>query len=69
LFTEPSILQALAPTVISSGYTPNLYMFNLAIRGNEYNYSAAIAITLGAATIILIALAQLVSRLANRRNA
>lgn len=69
LFTEPSILQALAPTVITSGYTPNLYMFNLAIRGNEYNYSAAIAITLGVGTIILIAIVQLVSRFAARRSA
>jgi multiple sugar transport system permease protein len=62
LFTEPSVLQSLAPTVISSGYTPNLYMFNLAIRGNEYDYSAAVAITLGAATILLVVIVQLVMK-------
>jgi len=62
LFTEPSILQALAPTTITSGYTPNLYMFNLAIRGNDYNYSAAVAVTLGVLTIIAVVITQLVIR-------
>ena len=45
LFTEPSILQSLTPTVITSAFTPNLYSYNLAFAGNSYNYSAAVAVT------------------------
>lgn len=60
LFTEPSILQSLAPTTISSDYTPAMYMYNLAVRGNRYEYSAAIAVTLGIATILLVLAAQIV---------
>lgn len=68
LFTEPSILQALAPTTISSDYTPAMYMYNLAVRGNQYEYSAAIAVTLGLATIILVLAAQIiVARRARRQ--
>ena len=54
LFTEPSILQSLAPTTIVSDYTPAMYMYNLAVRGSRYEYSAAIAVTLGVATIALV---------------
>ena len=53
LFTEPSILQSLAPTVITSGFTPNLYSYNLAFAGNSYNYSAAVAVSLGLTTVML----------------
>ena len=60
LFTEPSILQSLAPTTIVSDYTPALYMYNLAVKGSRYEYSAAIAVTLGVATILLVLLAQVV---------
>jgi len=60
LFTEPSILQSLAPTTIVSDYTPAMYMYNLAVKGSRYEYSAAIAVTLGVATILLVLLAQVV---------
>ena len=60
LFTEPSILQSLAPTTIVSDYTPAMYMYNLAVKGSRYEYSAAIAVTLGVATIALVLIAQLV---------
>ena len=60
LFTEPSILQSLAPTTIVSDYTPAMYMYNLAVKGSRYEYSAAIAVTLGVATIALVLIAQIV---------
>src|SRR6478735_2612469 len=60
LFTEPSILQSLAPTTIVSDYTPAMYMYNLAVKGSRYEYSAAIAVTLGVATILLVLIAQIV---------
>jgi multiple sugar transport system permease protein len=60
LFTEPSILQSLAPTTIVSDYTPALYMYNLAVKSSQYEYAAALAVTLGGATIIAVAIVQFV---------
>jgi len=48
LFTEPSIMSTLAPTVIQDHYTPNLYAYTLAFTNQQYDYSAAISFTLGA---------------------
>lgn len=53
LFTEPSIMTALAPGVVTTYYTPNLYAQQLAFNGQEYNYAAAIAVVLGIVTIIV----------------
>lgn len=50
LFNEPNVLQALAPGVISTNYTPNMYAYNLAFNGQQFNYSAAIAVVLGGVT-------------------
>ncbi|WP_199035145.1 carbohydrate ABC transporter permease [Glycomyces salinus] len=47
LFNEPKLLQALAPNVIDNAYTPNLYAYNLAFVGQEYNYAAAVSFILG----------------------
>ncbi len=69
LFTEPSILQSQAPTVITSGFTPNLYSFNLAFSGNSYNYSAAVAVSLGVLTIAITIIAQLVIARVQRKEA
>ena len=44
LFTEPSVLQPLAPNVILDNYTPNLYAFNLAFVQRDLNYAAALAL-------------------------
>jgi ABC-type sugar transport system permease subunit len=37
-----------------------MYMYNLAVKGSRYEYSAAIAVTLGVATIALVLIAQIV---------
>ncbi len=52
LFTEPSILSTLAPTVIQDHYTPNLYAYTLAFTNQQYDYSAAISFTLGAIVFV-----------------
>ncbi|WP_125773967.1 carbohydrate ABC transporter permease [Antribacter gilvus] len=59
LFNEPSILQALSPNYISTSYTPNLYAYSLSFAGQQYNYSAAIAIIMGVLTMIVAYAVQL----------
>ena len=53
LFNEPNILQQLAPDTIARNFTPNMYAYNLSFAGQEYNYSAAIAIVMGVITVII----------------
>lgn len=53
LFNEPSILKALAPNAITTSYTPNLYAYSLSFSGQQYNYSATIAIVMGVITMII----------------
>ena len=52
LFNEPQLMQRLAPSVIDSGYTPNLYAYTLAFTGQEVNYAAAVSFFLGAVIVI-----------------
>lgn len=52
LFAEPNLLQRLAPSVIDSGYTPNLYAYTLSFTGQEINYAAAVSFLLGATIVI-----------------
>jgi multiple sugar transport system permease protein len=59
LFTEPTILKPLAPDTISSYFTPNMYAYNLSFAGQQYNYSAAIAIVMGVITMIIAYVVQL----------
>jgi multiple sugar transport system permease protein len=59
LFNEPNILKPLAPDTISSYFTPNMYAYNLSFAGQEYNYSAAIAIVMGLITMVIAYLVQL----------
>ncbi len=58
LFNEPEILRALAPDTIPTNFTPNMYAYNLSFAGQEYNYSAAIAIVMGVLTVIIAAAVQ-----------
>jgi multiple sugar transport system permease protein len=53
LFNEPNILKPLSPDTISSFFTPNMYAYNLSFAGQEYNYSATIAIVMGLITMII----------------
>jgi multiple sugar transport system permease protein len=51
LFNEPTILKQLSPDTISTYFTPNMYAYNLSFSGQQYNYSAAIAILMGLITM------------------
>jgi multiple sugar transport system permease protein len=53
LFSEPNIMASVAPTVIGSAYTPNLYAYNLVFTDQEPNYAAAISFLVGFAILIL----------------
>jgi multiple sugar transport system permease protein len=58
LFNEPNILQSLAPNAINSYFTPNMYAYNLSFAGQQYNYSATIAIVVGIATAVIALVVQ-----------
>jgi multiple sugar transport system permease protein len=45
------VLTPLSPNYISTHYTPNLYAYSLSFSGQQYNYSATIAIIMGLLTI------------------
>jgi len=53
LFAEPNLLQRLAPTVINSSYTPNLYAYRLAFTSQEVNYAAAVSFLLGFVILVV----------------
>ncbi|MFK3979038.1 carbohydrate ABC transporter permease [Micromonospora sp. NPDC050397] len=59
LFNEPSILQSLAPNAITTFFTPNLYAYSLSFAGQQYNYSATVAIVMGVLTMIVAYVVQL----------
>jgi multiple sugar transport system permease protein len=52
LFAEPQLLQRLAPNVINSSFTPNLYAYSLAFTGQEVNYAAAVSFLLGLVIVV-----------------
>jgi len=64
LFNEPALLQQLAPNVIDSAYTANLYAYSLAFTGQQVNYAAAVSFLLG---LIIVIISYVVLFLANRR--
>ncbi|WP_104126018.1 carbohydrate ABC transporter permease [Cryobacterium sp. Y57] len=51
-FTEPQILRSLAGGAITSGFTPNLYAFNLAFVYRDFNYASTISFALGIVVFI-----------------
>ncbi len=59
LFNEPNILRPLAPNVITTYFTPNMYAYNLSFAGQQYNYSAAVAIVMGLITAVIAYVVQL----------
>ncbi len=59
LFNEPNILKPLAPNTISTFFTPNMYAYNLSFAGQQYNYSATIAIIMGIITMVIAYVVQL----------
>jgi multiple sugar transport system permease protein len=65
LFSEPQLLQRLAPSVIDSAYTPNLYAYTLAFTGQEVNYAAAVSFLLG---LVIVVASYTVLLATNRRS-
>jgi multiple sugar transport system permease protein len=59
LFNEPNVLKPLANNVITSSYTPNMYAYNLSFAGQQYNYSATIAIIMGVITAAIAFVVQI----------
>ncbi|GAA2135786.1 multiple sugar transport system permease protein [Glycomyces algeriensis] len=59
LFNEPTILQSLAPNAITTAFTPNLYAYSLSFSGQQYNYSATVAIIMGLVTMVVAYAVQL----------
>ncbi|NUR63280.1 MAG: sugar ABC transporter permease [Catenulispora sp.] len=59
LFNEPSILKHLAPNAITTYFTPNYYAYSLSFDGQQFNYSATVAIVMGVATMIVAYAVQL----------
>ncbi|GAA1851497.1 sugar ABC transporter permease [Myceligenerans crystallogenes] len=59
LFNEPQILRELAPNLIATSYTPNIYAYTLSFRGNQVSYAATVAIVMGVITALIAYLVQL----------
>jgi multiple sugar transport system permease protein len=59
LFNEPNILRTLAPNIITTFFTPNMYAYNLSFSGQQYNTSATVAIVMGVITAVIAYVVQL----------
>jgi multiple sugar transport system permease protein len=59
LFNEPNILRTLAPNIITTFFTPNMYAYNLSFNGQQYNASATVAIVMGVITAVIAYVVQL----------
>ena len=59
LFNEPNILKNLSPNAITTYFTPNLYAYSLSFSGQQYNYSATVAIIMGLITMAIAYAVQL----------
>ncbi|MGW7546487.1 carbohydrate ABC transporter permease [Streptomyces sp. NPDC054770] len=64
LFNEPKLLHTIAPDVIDSSYTANLYAYTLAFTGQQVNYAAAVSFLLG---LVIVVFSYAVLITANRR--
>ena len=59
LFNEPNLLKPLAPNAISTYFTPNMYAYNTSFAGQQFNYSATVAIVMGVITAAIAYVVQL----------
>ena len=59
LFNEPNILRPLAPNVITTSFTPNMYAYSLSFAGQQFNYAATVAIIMGIITAVIAYVVQL----------
>jgi multiple sugar transport system permease protein len=62
LFNEPNILRTLVPNEITTNFTPNMYAYYLSFSGQQYNYSATVAIVMGVITAVIAYAVQLRGR-------
>ncbi|WP_457962282.1 sugar ABC transporter permease [Arthrobacter sp. D1-29] len=67
LFNEPSLLDAIAPSAITNGFTPNFYAYNLAFVNQDVNYAAAVAFLLGAIIAVVSYVVQLGTQRSERK--
>ena len=68
LFTEPKLMFNLAPNVIGTAWTPNLYAYNVAFVNQDANYAAALAFLLGIVIVIVSYIVQLSAQRKERRS-
>jgi multiple sugar transport system permease protein len=68
LFTEPKLMFSLAPNVIGTAWSPNLYAYNVAFVNQDANYAAALAFLLGIVIMIVSYIVQLSSQQRERRS-
>ena len=68
LFNEPKLMYTLAPNVIGTAYTPNLYAYNVSFVNQDANYAAALAFLLGIVIIIVSYIVQLSAQRKERRS-
>ena len=57
-------MRAVAPQVINTHYTPNIYAYFLAAANQQYDYAAAVSFMLG---LVIASMAYLFTRATNRR--
>lgn len=58
LFTEPVVLKTIAPNAILTYFTPNYYAWQLSVGGQQFNYSATVAVVMGLLTMLVAYLVQ-----------
>jgi len=58
IFTEPNLMQPLAPTVVNTWYTPSYYAYNTAFAQHNVNYAATLAFALGLVIAIMAYIVQ-----------
>ena len=68
LFTEPKLMFTLAPNVIGTAWSPNLYAYNVAFVNQDANYAAALAFLLGIVIMIVSYIVQLSTQRKERRS-
>jgi multiple sugar transport system permease protein len=68
LFTEPKLMSTLAPNVIGTAWTPNLYAYNVSFVNQDANYAAALSFLLGIVIMIVSYIVQLSTQRRERRS-
>jgi multiple sugar transport system permease protein len=68
LFTEAQLLRSVAPTVIDSAYTPNLYTYTLSFTGQQVSYAAAVSFLLGIVIVLVSYVVLIVASRTGRRS-